>query len=312
MNNEKKNIFSENLNNLDDTDIEKISKDVPALDKKAKKRILKKCMSRMSETDFEPEITVSGTEKYSKPRFRNFALSTAACLCAAIGITGIIFINRNIGTPPDDMPSTSQYTAIPVQSGTVIQTSTAVENTLEIETKTTAALNTEKVTAEVSTALITEVHTVNKVTEQTKQNPITEPVTENITELPTEVSTSEAITETSTTEPASDITDHDSFSGKYTTHKDSDSGNEIEIVKTDENIYHIELKFYRIAYFSDGIGTVNNDILTFTTGSIEGSPAITGEITLNENGCMLKIIESEHQYVQADNGEGMQYYKITE
>ena len=174
MNNDKKNIFSESLNNLDDTYVKKISENVPALDKKAKKRILKKCMSRMSETDFESEITVSGTEKYSKPRFRNFALSTAACFLAAIGITGIIFINRNMGTPPDDMSTVPQYTAIPVQSGTANQTSTAVENTVEVEINTTVALNTEKVTAEVSKTPVTSPETENSITP-----PATEPVTDD-------------------------------------------------------------------------------------------------------------------------------------
>ena len=336
MNNEKDNIISDSLNNLDDTDVEKISENIPALNSKAQKRILKNCIKKMSgenitEPEYEPETIVSGVEKYSRQRFIRYISTAAACLFVAISIGGMILVNRNI-IPPNDVPSTPQYTSIPVQSGTMNKITSSAESTV-VNTVTTVVVDMEKTISEVVTEIPTEVQQVTEpITEVATEIPtevqqITEPITEVITEIPTEVqqvtesiteiateppvemSVTETITELSETEPI-DVTDNDNFSGKYTTHKDSDSGNEIKIVKTDENIYHIEVKFYRIAYLSDGIGTVNNGILTFTTGSIEGCPAVTAEITLNDDGCILKIIESEHGYILPDNG--MQYYRISE
>lgn len=307
MKDEKEKAFFQNLNNLDDADVEKISVDIPALDKQAKKRIFDKCMSRMSETDFESENTVSGTDKYSKPHIIRYISTAAACLVAVAGITGMIFFNRNIGTPPDDISATPPYTAVSTELCTSAQT-----------TKSTAKIVTIVTTVGDATATITEtdnepVETVvsDDIIMDIMEDDITETtVSDEISEPLTEISATEQPTETSETEIVSDISDDDYFSGRYTTHKDSDSGSEILIVKTDENTYHVELTFYRIAYLSDGTGSVNNDILTFTTGSIEGSPAVTAEITLNDNGCILKITESEHSYILPDS-EGMQYYRIS-
>lgn len=324
MNNEKENVISESLNNLDDADIEKISKTVPALSSKAKKRILKNCINKMSEEnateiEYEPEITVSGTEKYSKSRFTRYISTVAACFLAVIGITGMIFINRNIGSSIDEGNISSQ-----IQPFTEITTVCETTNqTVSVTTSSTAVISTfnseeSSIMTEISTVHQTTVTEIAKITETAEENAeiqTEEPVTEVISEPPTENSTTETITElpaeSFTTEPANDIIDDDSFCGKYTTHENSDSGNEIEIVKIDENTYHVEVKFYRIAYLSDGIGTINNGVLTFTTGTIEGCPKITAEITLNENGCLLKIIESEHSYMPVDSDEGLQYYRIT-
>lgn len=248
MNNEKDNIISDSLNNLDDTDVEKICKNIPALNSKAQKRILKKCIKKMSgenitEPEYEPETIVSGVEKYSRTRFIRYISTAAACLFVAISIGGMILVNRNI-IPPNDVPSTPQYTSISVQSGTMNTTISSAESTV-VNTVTTAVMDMEKTISEVVTEISIEVQQV------------TELITEIATELPAEMYITETVTEPSETEPI-DVTDNDNFSGKYTTHKDSDSGNEIKIVKTDENLYHIKVKFYRIAYLSDGIGTVNN------------------------------------------------------
>ncbi|MDE6781932.1 MAG: hypothetical protein K2J40_10830 [Ruminococcus sp.] len=330
MNNEKDNIISDSLNNLDDTDVEKISENIPALNSKAQKRILKNCIKRMSgenitEPEYKSETIVSGVEKYSRTRFIRYISTVAACLFVAISIGGMILVNRNI-IPPNDVPSTPQYTSIPVQSGMMNNTISSAESTV-VNTVTTTVVDMEKTISEVVTEIPTKVQQVTEpITEVATEIPtevqqVKESITEIATESPVEISVIETVTEPSanpetetTTEPSEtepiDVTDNDNFIGKYTTHKDSDSGSEIKIVKTDENIYHIEVKFYRIAYLSDGIGTVNNGILTFTTGSIEGCPAVTAEITLNDDGCILKIIESEHGYILPDNG--MQYYRISE
>lgn len=337
MNNKKENIISESLNNLNDADVEKISETVPALSSKAQKRILKKCMDKMSEeniteTEYEPEIIVSGAEKYSKPRFIRCISTVAACFLAVIGITGMIFINRNMNSSIDEgnISSTQQFTEISAvcettnQTASVTKSSTAVISTSASEKSSiTSEISTVKQTTVTKTAEIidtteknTEIQTEKSTSEIITELPTENRMTEAITEPPTENLTTETITElpveSSTTEPVQSIIEDDSFCGKYTTHENSASGNEIEIVKIGENTYHVEVTFYRIAYLSDGVGTVNNGVLTFITGTIEGCPAITAEITLNDDGCRLKIIESEYSYIPPDSDEGLQYYRITE
>lgn len=90
----------------------------------------------------------------------------------------------------------------------------------------------------------------------------------------------------------------DGFCGKYDM---LNVENGIEIVKTGDNLYSIELSFYRIAAFSDGIGSVDeNGNLIFSTGSITGAPKISGEIIPWENGVYLKITKSEFDYIPPD------------
>lgn len=324
MNNEKENIISESLNNLDDADIEKISETVPALSSKARKRILKNCLDRMSvenatEAEYEPEITVSGAEKYSESHFIRYISTVAVCFLAVIGITGMIFFNRNTGSPVDDgnisskMQPFAEITTVGKTTNQTVPVTTGSTAVISIFSTEESRIMTE--TSTVHQITVTETAEITETAEENTEIQTEEPVTEVISEPPTENFTTETTTELSaesfTTEPANNTTENDSFCGKYTSHENSDSGNEIEIVKTDENTYHVEVKFYRTAYLSDGIGTINNGILMFKTGTVEGCPEITAEITLTENGCILKIIESEHSYIPADSGEGMQYYRIT-
>lgn len=316
MKDEKENVFSRNLNNLDDADVEKISATVPALDKQAKKRILEKCMSRMSETDFESENTVSGTEKYSRPRIMHYIPTIAACLLAVIGIGGIIMVNRNI-VPPVDMPSTPQYTAIPVQSGTTVS---SAESTV-VNTVTTAVVNTEKTISEVITVPLTKVQQVTEsitdiVTEMpTKVQQVTESITEVITEIPTKVqqvteSVTEIVTET-TTEP---ITENKSFVGTYGDKNEIDygAGNQIIITETSDNSYDVYVGFFRVIGFTDCIGSVDDNVLKFYAPSeIYGEIVFAGEISLNDDGCILKITESENNPIGIDSFYGTQYYRIS-
>lgn len=108
------------------------------------------------------------------------------------------------------------------------------------------------------------------------------------------------------------IINDDNFCGKY---EMMNGGNSIEIVKTGDNLYSIELSFYRVAAFSDGIGSVDeNGNLTFSTGSVTGAPPISGQIIPWENGVYLKITESEHTYIPVDSlpveeWENYLYYK---
>ncbi|MDE5558610.1 MAG: hypothetical protein K2J32_13170, partial [Ruminococcus sp.] len=196
MNNEKDNIISDSLNNLDDTDVEKISENIPALNSKAQKRILKNCIKKMSgenitEPEYEPETIVSGVEKYSRTRFIRYISTAAACLFVAISIGGMILVNRNI-IPPNDVPSTPQYTSIPVQSGTMNKITSSAESTV-VNTVTTAVTDMEKTISEVVTEMPTKVQQVTEpimevATEiPTEVQQVTEPIMEVATEIPTEV-----------------------------------------------------------------------------------------------------------------------------
>lgn len=312
MKDEKENVFSRNLNNLDDADVEKISATVPALDKQAKKRILEKCMSRISETDFESEITVSGTEKYSRPHIMCYISTAAACLLAVIGIGGMILVNRNV-IPPNDVPSTPQYTAIPILSATTDKTVSSAESTV-INTITTAVETTEKATSEVITVPSTEFSMTEQVTEPITES-VTEPLAEPMTEIPTEQVT-EPPTEIPTTEEVTEPpAENDLFVGKYGDKIEIDygTGSDIIITKNDDNSYDIYIGFFRVAGF-EITGSVNDDgILIFTTQNrpeIYGEQIFAGEIIPNEEGCMLKITESTFA-IQAYS-DYKQYYRITE
>lgn len=319
MKDEKENIFSKGLNNLDDADAEKISETVPALDKQAKKRILEKCMSRMTETDFESESTVSGTEKYSRPRIMRYIQTIAACLLAVAGITGMILVNRNMGTPSDNTQSASQYTEIAIlKETTVSSTESTVRNTV------TTAVHTEKTIAEVITVPPTEAPATKAVTSTTAEIQATEQVAEPITEIPTEVHTeqvtepiTEPLTEIPTTEEVTEPSaENDLFVGKYGDKYEIDdgTGSDIIITKTGDNSYNVFIGFFRVAGF-ELTGSVNDDgILIFTTQNqpeIYGEMIFAGEIMLNDEGCMLKITESTFSYIQAD-GDYSQYYRINE
>lgn len=99
MNKEKKD-FMNQLSNLDDFSVEEIAEKYPALPKSAKKRILKQCIKKDSlsdETvhDGEGRITISGTERYNRKPWYNFAASAAAFIIAVGGITSAFMLCRN-------------------------------------------------------------------------------------------------------------------------------------------------------------------------------------------------------------------------
>lgn len=293
-----------NLNNLDDADVEKISETVPALDKQAKKRILEKCMSRMNETDFEYGNTVSGTEKYSRPHIMHYISTVAACLLAVVGIGGMIFINRNIGTPPDDV-QTAQYTAVTTLGGTTNKTISSFESTT-VSTVTTAVVDTKEITEiPAETQKFTE-----SVTEITTETPteiqqFAEPVTEVTTEAPTEIQQIE--------ESTTETTENNSFVGEYGDKYeiDSNSGSRITITENGDNSYNIYIGFFRVAGFTDCIGSVTDGVLKFyAPKELYGETVFAGEIILNDDGCILKITESENNPIGIDS-DGTQYYRIS-
>ncbi|MDE7365321.1 MAG: hypothetical protein K2N27_10665 [Ruminococcus sp.] len=302
MKNEKNNLFSRNLNNLDDADVEKISETVPALDKQAKKRILEKCMSRMTETDSEYGTTVSGIEKYSRPHIMHYISTAAACLLAVVGIGGMIFINRNIGTPPDDL-QTAQYTAVTTSGETTISSS---ESTT-VTTVTTAFIDTKEIT-EISAETQKFTESVTKITTETPTE--IQQFAESATEITTETHTEIQQIEESTTEAT---TENKSFVGEYGDKYEIDfnSGSRITITKNDDNSYNIYIGFFRVAGFTDCIGSVTDGVLKFyAPQELYGETVFAGEITLNDDGCILKITESENNPIGIDS-DGTQYYRMS-
>lgn len=111
--------FMRQLSNLDDFYVEEIAEKYPALSKKTKKRILKKCLKKDEFSDEygregERRITVSGTERYTRRHLYRFAASAAAAFVLAVGgITGMFMLNRNLGgddvPDPDNTPPATSF-----------------------------------------------------------------------------------------------------------------------------------------------------------------------------------------------------------
>ena len=110
--------FMNQLNNLDDLSVEEIAEKYPALDEHSKKRILKKCMKKSgfsadTEDDGREEIVVSGTERYNRASWYKYAASAAAFVIAAVGITSVVLLHRNLNGDDDfeldNPPAVSSY-----------------------------------------------------------------------------------------------------------------------------------------------------------------------------------------------------------
>ncbi|MBR4627082.1 MAG: hypothetical protein IKO47_05210 [Ruminococcus sp.] len=87
----KKDMLNE-LSGFDPETVDKIAENAPELDKAAQKRILSKCLDNTSGRD---EITVSGTERYVRPKYRSFAAAAAALVLVG-GIGGAFAVGRKI------------------------------------------------------------------------------------------------------------------------------------------------------------------------------------------------------------------------
>lgn len=92
---------------MNDSDVERLAKDVPALDKGAVKRITESCINKMgaasaADKEFEDGIQVSGTEIYSRPKYRRIIATIAACAAVFVGAVGIVHIGRNLSRSPSD------------------------------------------------------------------------------------------------------------------------------------------------------------------------------------------------------------------
>ncbi len=151
MKNKKNDIFYESLRELDESDIEKIAEEIPPLDSKTKKRILKRSLKKMNcdemIDDFEPEITVSGTEKITISQFKSFAVTAAAFAVVAAGISGIALINKNLrGT----VESTLESSTTLVMSSDSKERQTSISNAKSViaETDMTNASSAAEIISE--------------------------------------------------------------------------------------------------------------------------------------------------------------------
>lgn len=93
MNKNDKDIMNQ-LSDLDDFSVEEIAENYLALNRSAKKRILKKCLKKDSfsdeiSLDGEEKITVSGTEHYDRKTWYKFVAAAATLVVAFGEITGI-------------------------------------------------------------------------------------------------------------------------------------------------------------------------------------------------------------------------------
>ena len=87
----KKDILNE-LSGFEPEEVNKLAENAPELDRAMQERILKKCVAEGMSGD---EITVSGTERYSRPKYRSFA-AAAAVMVLIGGIGGAFALGRNM------------------------------------------------------------------------------------------------------------------------------------------------------------------------------------------------------------------------
>ncbi len=145
MKNKKSNIFYDVFSDLDEKDIEKIAEEIPSLDSKAKKRILNNCMKKMKHEeltdDFEPEITVSGTEKITNSRFKFFAVTAAAFAVVTVGISGMILINKNLSGTVEPTPESSAKLIMSSNSNEIRK---SIDNSESPVARTTAVISSDE------------------------------------------------------------------------------------------------------------------------------------------------------------------------
>lgn len=141
MKNKRDNLHIPELN---DADVERLAKDVPALDKGAVKRITESCIDKMGtasavDKEFSNGMQASGTDVYSRPKYRRIIAALAACAAVLVGAFGIVHIGRTLRNSPNDYnmseeiltniktpaDSGSQGSSIEIEAETVICEPTA-------------------------------------------------------------------------------------------------------------------------------------------------------------------------------------------
>ena len=132
---------------MNDSDVERLAKDVPALDKSAVKRITESCINKMGDVsavdkEYEGGMQVSGTEIYSRPKYRRIIATIAACAAVFAGAVGIVHIGRTLSNSPDNYNLSEEVLSnigTPAESGNQGSSSAAEGSTsaaIEIVTET--------------------------------------------------------------------------------------------------------------------------------------------------------------------------------
>lgn len=161
---------------LNDSDVEKLAKDVPALSKGAVERITESCINKMeaADTGFAAGTEVSGTERYSRPKLTRWITAAAACLAFVAGAAGIVYINRSMDKNPLDLEVTDAI----VTDEKIAPESGNSDSAADDENKKTS--DSAEIVTENSTEASSEANTAAATTGSSQQT-ATEPVEHIIT-----------------------------------------------------------------------------------------------------------------------------------
>ena len=197
--------FYEMMHDQPEDKAEELSKDLPPLSDEDKKRIADSVMKKLGGTasgnddaSAEPEITVSGTEMYCRPKWYRYAASAAALVVAVIGIGGVVMMNRHSGGNQSGQSSQ-------VSTGFTVNTFVAPATTSAASSYAATTTTSAVTTASLQTALavVSETPAVSTETVSTSQTTETSASTAETTETTSVSSTTDTDTQTtsaSTTE----------------------------------------------------------------------------------------------------------------
>ena len=197
------------LTGLDDETVEKLAAKYPVNDEDTKNRIMEKFLAKtgydpgMYEDDSEPEITVSGTERYHRPLWSKY-IGTAAALMLAFGsIFGLMKLNSGFGAPPEPafatLPAATDCSTEPVTDDDMPEATDAAVTTEAVVFTAPAAVNEKETTA------------ASTETDDTETTAYTDTTDTGETGTGTDTGTSAASTEHTTVEttPAEDDPEND-------------------------------------------------------------------------------------------------------
>ncbi len=136
--------------------------------------------------------------------------------------------------------------------------------------------------------------------------------TETETETETEAVDTETETETEAVETdavsAASVSDDSLYVGEYND-ADSDSPN-LEIARGEDGKYSVQIAVYRLASFTDGVGELTSDGMTFTaTDPNDGT--ISGIITVTDDG-KATVTFTDSSWSLLESGSYFEYTKTSD
>ena len=191
---------------LNDSDVEKLAKDVPALSKGAVERITESCINKMeaADTGFAAGTEVSGTERYSRPKLTRWITAAAACLAFVAGAAGIVYINRSMDKNPLDLEVTDAIVTdekIAPESGNSDSAEIVTENSTEASSEANTAAATTGSSQQTATEPVEHIITMPVVTEPTVTAVCSHPLT-TVTTAPKTTTVSITVTTERQEEPS--------------------------------------------------------------------------------------------------------------